>query len=69
MNEYNTKIVAPSTCSIIGIIFIVCKIFGVINWSWWLVLLPFWGPLAAVVLILVIAIICAGIWGIVDKDD
>lgn len=27
-------------CEVLTIIFVVCKIFGVISWSWWLVLLP-----------------------------
>lgn len=27
-------------CEILTIIFVVCKLFGVITWSWWLVLLP-----------------------------
>ena len=27
-------------CEILTIIFVVCKLFGVITWSWWLVFLP-----------------------------
>ena len=27
---------------VLGIVFTVLKLVGVINWSWWLVLLPFW---------------------------
>lgn len=34
-----------STLSILGIVFVVLKLTDVINWSWWWVLLPFWGPL------------------------
>lgn len=26
----------------------VLKLYGVINWSWWWVTLPFWGPLVIV---------------------
>lgn len=40
---------------ILGIVFIVCKLFGVIEWSWWWVLSPFWIPLALVLIVLVIA--------------
>lgn len=28
--------------SILGLIFVVLKLIGVINWSWWWVLAPFW---------------------------
>ena len=27
-------------CEILTIIFVLCKLFGVISWSWWFVLLP-----------------------------
>ena len=40
---------------ILGIVFIVCKLFGVIEWSWLWVLSPFWIPLALVLIVLVIA--------------
>lgn len=38
----------------LAIVFIACKITGFIDWSWWLVLLPIWGPL---LLFLVVAFI------------
>lgn len=28
---------------VLGLIFIVLKLVGTISWSWWLVLLPFYG--------------------------
>ena len=28
---------------VMGVVFIILKLVGVINWSWWLVTLPFWG--------------------------
>ena len=31
---------------VLGIVFIVLKLAKVIAWSWWLVLAPFWIPLA-----------------------
>lgn len=37
--------------AILAIVFTVLKLCGVINWSWWWVLLPVWGPLALVVLL------------------
>lgn len=58
-----------SVCSILGLFFVACKVFGVINWSWWLVLLPFWGPVAVGIAIVVIAIIIAGFMDLFSKDE
>lgn len=44
----------------LGIVFITLKLCGVITWSWWIVLLPFWGGLAvffALVLVYLILLI------------
>lgn len=49
MKENNT--VGPSFLGLLTIVFIILKLTGVIAWSWWFVLLPFWGPLALFVLI------------------
>ena len=35
-----------SLLSVLGCIFIVLKLIDVIDWSWWLVLLPLYGGLA-----------------------
>ena len=35
---------------LLGVVFIVLRLCGVINWSWWWVLSPFWIPIAIVVL-------------------
>ena len=44
---------------ILGLIFITLKLTGHIAWSWWLVLAPFWFPiLANIVYVLVLAVIC-----------
>ena len=32
--------------SVLGLIFITLKLTGVITWSWWWVLSPFWIPVA-----------------------
>jgi hypothetical protein len=31
---------------LLGVLFVGLKLCGVIDWSWWLVTAPFWGPLA-----------------------
>ena len=36
------------TLGVLGVVFVVLKLTGVINWSWWWVTCPFWGGLALV---------------------
>ena len=36
------------------LIFIVLKLVDVIAWSWWLVLLPMWGPLLILIALAII---------------
>ena len=33
-----------SLSGVLGVVFIVLKLTGVISWSWWWVLAPFWLP-------------------------
>lgn len=49
-NKQNGSV--PTTLGLLGIAFIVLKLCNVINWSWWLVTLPFWGGLALILVIL-----------------
>lgn len=54
---------------LLGILFIALKLTHVINWSWWLILLPIYGPLvialAIVAVFLVIWIGAASATGII----
>ena len=34
--------------AILGIVFVILKLCGVIAWSWWWVTCPFWGGLALI---------------------
>lgn len=43
-----------SLLTVVGIVFLTLKLAKVIDWSWWLVLLPFYGPLAAVLAAVVV---------------
>lgn len=47
----NTKTVVqgPSFLGLLTLVFITLKLIGVIDWAWWQVLLPLWGPLALVI--------------------
>lgn len=44
---------------LLGVAFIVLKLCGVINWSWWWVTAPIWGSLALSFLIVLIIIAVA----------
>ena len=50
----NTKYVGLGVCDVLGIVFIVLKLIGVITWSWWWVLAPFWIPIVLVILCAII---------------
>jgi hypothetical protein len=43
-----------SLSSLLGTLFITLKLCGIITWSWWWVLAPFWIPLAIVIFIILV---------------
>ena len=51
---------------LLAIVFITFKLCGVIDWSWWLVLLPLYGPIAAVIALLLIIFV---IMTLMDKIE
>lgn len=55
VNTYGTSI-----AGLLGIAFVVLKLCGVIDWSWWWVTLPFWGGLALVLAIAAVTFLVAG---------
>lgn len=50
----DTKYVGLGVCDVLGIVFIVLKLIGVITWSWWWVLAPFWIPFVLIILCAII---------------
>ncbi len=46
---------------VLGLIFITLKLTGVITWSWWWVLSPFWIPFAIFVVALIVLLVIAAI--------
>lgn len=48
---------------LLGILFIALKLCGVINWSWWWVLAPFWIPIVLVIIIILVAVVVGIITG------
>ena len=49
-----------TVCGLLGVAFVILKLCGVIDWSWWLVTLPFWGGLALFIVIALVILIIAG---------
>lgn len=46
MSKDNVSVqIGPGFMGALGLLFIGLKLTGYINWSWWLVLLPLYGPL------------------------
>ena len=41
-----------SFLGLLAVLFIGLKLTNIIAWSWWLVLLPIWGPLAIALLLM-----------------
>ncbi|MGF3112476.1 hypothetical protein [Facklamia sp. P9177] len=64
MKDNETTTNTFPTISIIQIIFVIAKILGYINWSWWLVFAPL---LFQIVIALVCLIILLGIYIYLDK--
>jgi len=59
MSQNNTSSSGIGFTGLLGIVFIVLKLTGFINWSWWWVLSPLWISLALVVGLLVLGLIWA----------
>jgi len=59
MSQNNTSSSCIGFTGLLGIVFIVLKLTGFINWSWWWVLSPLWISLALVVGLLVLGLIWA----------
>lgn len=70
-NEKSSASGGIGVLGLLGVAFVVLKLCNVIDWSWWYVTLPFWGPLAlAIGLCLVLGLffgITAVIGLIIDK--
>ncbi|MNR63823.1 Transmembrane Fragile-X-F protein [compost metagenome] len=49
-----------SILGLLGVAFVVLKLTGVIDWSWWWVTVPFWGGIAIVILIFLITALVIG---------
>ena len=65
MNKNNTSTSGLGLASVLTIVFIVLKLVGTINWSWWWVLSPLWisAGLWLILLIIVVA------WEVHDNKE
>ena len=64
------KTVVSSGCSlatVLGIVFLVLKLVGVIDWAWVWVLAPFWIPVALVIAIALIWLLVIGIIAVINR--
>ena len=52
--------------TVLGVVFIVLKLCGVITWSWWWVLSPFWIGLALILLVVGLLILVFGLDKFID---
>lgn len=52
-------------CFVIFIVFMILKLVGVINWSWWWVLAPLWIPIGIVIAVLVVIFAIALVAGLI----
>lgn len=57
----NTSSRSLPVASILGIAFVILKLCGVIDWSWWWVTLPFWGWLALWLVIILGCLLFGGL--------
>ena len=60
-NKNNSTSNGITLIGLLGVVFIVLKLCGVISWSWLWVLAPFWIPVG--IGLLVVAVIWLVLWG------
>ena len=48
-----------STIGLLGVVFIALKLMGVIAWSWWFVLMPFYAVIAIMAAVYIMACVAA----------
>lgn len=59
MSQNNTSSTGIGFFGLLGIVFITLKLTSVINWSWWLVLLPLYGGFILVIAIVILYVLAS----------
>lgn len=69
---HNSSRPCVSLCSLLTVAFVVLRLCKVINWSWWWVLAPLWGPFAITFVVMgalgLLAVILKVIARIITKE-
>ncbi len=61
MAQSNTSSGGVGIFGLMFLIFMTLKLIGTIDWSWWWVTAPLWGPVAFVVaIVIIVAVLKAG---------
>lgn len=62
MSEKSSSSGGIGVVGLLGVAFVVLKLCGVINWSWWWVTAPFWAgvPIVLLILLVFVLVITAG---------
>lgn len=60
MSNESTSSGGIGVCGLLGVAFVILKLCGVIDWSWWWVTAPFWGGIAIALVLLFGGLIVAG---------
>lgn len=69
-NEKKAKVKFPSLSTILGVVFVVLKLCGVIEWSWVWVLAPFWiGAIITILTLIFVTMVAAITAYVVKKID
>lgn len=67
-NDYNSKNHKEiGLLNVIGVVFVILKLCGVIKWSWIWVLCPFWVGMIGTIVSLIIALIMAAMIEKINK--
>lgn len=59
MSDSSSSSSGIGVLGLLGVVFVTLKLTDVINWSWWYVTMPFWGGIALVGIIALLAFAAA----------
>lgn len=66
-NDNNSGSAGIGFCGALFITFLVLKLCGVIDWSWWWVTAPLWGPIALIPVFLIVYLIIVVFFTLLSK--
>lgn len=68
MQNENSRNIGVGFWGLLGLLFIALKLMGHIDWSWWWVLAPIWGPVALIATIIILVFIVGLIISCIKKS-